>query len=200
MNLVFSDSRLSMVQIMFEEFNFPSIYIENQSLLSFRCSQVSTGLLVDIEENNTSIIPIIDGQPQKNLIRKEQFTVQSIALWSDEFQQKSKYLSPSAGIDVILIDNILRYDQSIHKDLFANIVLFSRVKISNGIVNLIAKQIASQIPQGYHVNVSSKEDDPSLMPWIGAAVLASNPSFNQMMVTKEEYLESGSSCILQKFL
>ncbi|MFX0091215.1 MAG: actin, cytoplasmic 2 [Candidatus Hodarchaeota archaeon] len=50
-----------MAEIMFETFNVPALYIFNQAIFSLYASGRTTGLLVEIGESSTYIVPIFEG-------------------------------------------------------------------------------------------------------------------------------------------
>ncbi|KAJ5068632.1 actin-10-related [Anaeramoeba ignava] len=50
-----------MAQIMFETFNVPAFYVENSAVLSIYASGKYTGVVVDIGDGVTSVVPIYEG-------------------------------------------------------------------------------------------------------------------------------------------
>ena len=55
--------REKMVEIMFEKFHVPSLYIANQNVLSLYASGRLYGLVVECGDSVTSAVPIVDGYP-----------------------------------------------------------------------------------------------------------------------------------------
>ena len=53
--------REKMTQIMFETFNTPGFYVENDDVLALHASGRTTGIVLSSGENRTSIVPIYEG-------------------------------------------------------------------------------------------------------------------------------------------
>lgn len=53
--------RATMSQIMFETFNFPSLYFYNQSILSLYANNLETGIVVDLGYGKSSIVGFYEG-------------------------------------------------------------------------------------------------------------------------------------------
>ncbi|MFX1252440.1 MAG: actin, cytoplasmic 2 [Promethearchaeota archaeon] len=56
-------------EILFETFNIPALYISNQGTLSLYASGRTTGLIVDIGEGKTDIVPIYEGFAVTDAVR-----------------------------------------------------------------------------------------------------------------------------------
>ena len=55
------DNREKMCQIMFETFNVPGLYIQNQPMLSLSAAGYFTGFVIESGESNTQFVPYFDG-------------------------------------------------------------------------------------------------------------------------------------------
>ena len=53
--------REKMAQIMFETFNTPAMYVENQAVLAFYASGRNTGIVLDISDGACHTVPIWQG-------------------------------------------------------------------------------------------------------------------------------------------
>lgn len=58
-----AQNREKMAEILFENFNVPAIYVPNSAILSLLTSKRSTGLVIDMGESVTRIVPIYKGIP-----------------------------------------------------------------------------------------------------------------------------------------
>jgi hypothetical protein len=62
-----------MVQILFETFNVPAVYFENTSVLSLYGSGRSTGVVIEINDQGVSAVPIYEGYALPHAIQKENY-------------------------------------------------------------------------------------------------------------------------------
>ncbi|MFX1255344.1 MAG: actin, cytoplasmic 2 [Promethearchaeota archaeon] len=62
--------REKMTEILFETFNIPALYISNQSVLALYASGRTTGVVVDIGGDVTTIVPIYEGFPINQAISR----------------------------------------------------------------------------------------------------------------------------------
>lgn len=94
--------------------------------------------------------------------------------------------------------------------MFGNIVLSGGTTMMNGFSNRIFKELPTHLSQFYYDNNNSKTDSEfshltnivsegyrNIAPWIGASMVASMSTFNQVFITKEDFNEGGER-VLQK--
>ena len=91
----------------------------------------------------------------------------------------------------------MKCDVDIHKDLYANTVLSGGSSMFPGISDRISREITSLAPPTMKVNVISPPERKHSV-WIGGSVLASQSTFQQMWISKQEYDESGPSIVHRK--
>jgi actin beta/gamma 1 len=94
--------------------------------------------------------------------------------------------------------------------MFGNIVLSGGTTMMSGFSNRIYKELPSHLSQFYYDNNNTKSDLEfshltnivaegyrHIAPWIGASMVASMSTFNQVFITKEDFNEGGER-VLQK--
>ena len=100
----------------------------------------------------------------------------------------------AAGIHEMIHNSIMNVDESIHQDLYANIILSGRTTLFSGMADRMLKEISVFAPPTMTVNIIAAEDrDHSV--WSGGSKLAALETFQQMWVSKQEYEVSGSSTV-----
>jgi actin, other eukaryote len=73
-SLNLTPNREKMTQILFESFNVPEFYVDIQALLSlFGCGGRTTGVVVDIGDDVTQIVPIYDSHILPHVFRRVNF-------------------------------------------------------------------------------------------------------------------------------
>ncbi|KAK8535363.1 hypothetical protein V6N12_056884 [Hibiscus sabdariffa] len=103
----------------------------------------------------------------------------------------------SGGLHEILVRSIRRCDMDVRREMFGNVVLSGGTTLMSGLADRLAKEVSSSAPPGVSVRVAAPPDRKYSV-WIGGSILASLSTFEQMWITKEEYMESGSSIVHMK--
>jgi actin len=98
------------------------------------------------------------------------------------------------GIQHTIVDSIKKCDPEIQKDLFANIVLSGGTTMFPGFSDRIQKEIISLVPEIPQVKVVAPSE-PKYASWLGGSILASLPTFPQIVITHEEYNDNGPRII-----
>ncbi len=93
--------------------------------------------------------------------------------------------------------SILKCDEDIQKDLWGNIVLSGGSAMFKGLGNRLQKELSALAPAGTTVSVTVPPDC-RYASWIGGAMLADLPTFQQMWITRDEYDESGPAIVHRK--
>jgi actin len=101
------------------------------------------------------------------------------------------------GIDKTLFTSIMKCDIDVRKDLYANIVLSGGTTMFPGIAERLEKEIIALAPPTMKVKVVAPEERKYAV-WVGGSILASLSTFPQMVITKDEYSESGPSIVHRK--
>ncbi len=92
-----------MTEIMFDTFHVPALYIADEALLSLYASSLTSGCVVDIGKEITTIVPIHDRIPITNAIKKVDFGGKDISLYLKKLMdQKGKFFSTSGGLEGVI--------------------------------------------------------------------------------------------------
>ncbi|KAJ7382876.1 hypothetical protein OS493_032249 [Desmophyllum pertusum] len=102
----------------------------------------------------------------------------------------------TAGIHETIYNSIMKCDEDIRKQLFANTVLSGGSTLFSGIVERMEKEIASLAPLANIKIIAPAERKLSV--WMGGSMLASLPTFQNMWIFKAEYDEHGPSIVHRK--
>ncbi|OMO91843.1 Actin-related protein [Corchorus olitorius] len=103
----------------------------------------------------------------------------------------------SGGIHEILVRSLRRSDVDVRREMFGNIVVSGGTSLMPGLVDRLAKEVTSLAPPGMRVRVVAPPERKYSV-WIGGSILASLSTFQQMWITQEDYMESGSSVVHMK--
>lgn len=103
------------------------------------------------------------------------------------------------GIHELTYDSITKCDVDVRKDLYSNIVLSGGTTMFKGLPDRLLKELKSLAPaNAAHDMKVIASPERKYAVWIGASILASLSTFNQMWITKDEYEESGPSIVHRK--
>ena len=120
---------------------------------------------------------------------------------SERFQAPECLFKPSRigkpdmlGIHKITVDAIRKCGVELLADLFRNIVLTGGSSLFSGIEKRMEKEIQSlEVPVRVRVSATSERQ---LASWIGGSILTSlTSSFKDMLISKEEYNETGPTIV-----
>jgi len=101
------------------------------------------------------------------------------------------------GIHQLTYNSIMKCDEGIQKELFANIVLAGGSTLFSGISERMNKEITALASP----TMKTKIIDPphrDYTAWIGGSILASLDTFQPMWITKQEYDEAGPVIVERK--
>ncbi|XP_052063905.1 actin-like [Mytilus californianus] len=113
------------------------------------------------------------------------------------FHQPSFMAKTSSGIHEAFYNSIMKCDVDIQHDLYDNTVLSGGSTLYPGFVDRMKKEITQLAPPAMKINVIAPPDR-KYSAWIGGAILASLSSFQQMLIKKQEYDETGPSIVQRK--
>mmetsp|Transcript_58851 Transcript_58851/g.93586 ORF Transcript_58851/g.93586 Transcript_58851/m.93586 type:complete len:247 (-) Transcript_58851:239-979(-) len=104
------------------------------------------------------------------------------------------------GIHHSVSDAVNKCDDSIHEDLWQNVVLSGGNTMFDGLQTRLQNELRGLMNKAggdYNVKVIAKPNrDHSV--WIGASLLASLSTFDEMWVQRDEYEECGASIVHRK--
>ena len=129
--------------------------------------------------------------------------MQVVRLGNERFRCPEVMFQPSivdlnsTGIHETTNNSIMKCDEEIHRDLFANIILSSGSTMFRGIADRMHRELAALAPVSTKVKVIAPPERRCSV-WIGGSILASLSTFKQMWITKMDYDESGSSIVHRK--
>ena len=127
---------------------------------------------------------------------------QMITIGNERFRCPETLFQPSflrmesAGIHETTYNSIMKCDVDIRKDLYANTVLSGGSTMFPGIADKMQKITALAPPTMKIKIIAPPERKYSV--WIGGSILASQSTFQQMWISKQEYDESGPSIVHRK--
>ncbi|XP_042497225.1 actin-100-like [Macadamia integrifolia] len=103
----------------------------------------------------------------------------------------------SKGIHEVVLKSIERSDVDIRRDIYANVVLSGGTTMVEGLADRLAKELSILAPPSIRVRVVAPPERKYSV-WIGGSILASLSTFEQMWITKEEYMETGPAIVHMK--
>ena len=128
---------------------------------------------------------------------------QVITIGNERFRCPEALFQPSflgmesPGIHQTTYNSIMKCDDDIRKDLYANIVLSGGTTLCPGFADRIQKEITSLAPSTMTIKTIASEHRKYSV-WIGGSILASLSTFQQMWISKKEYDEYGTSIVHRK--
>jgi len=128
---------------------------------------------------------------------------QVITIGNERFRCPEVLFKPSllgleqAGIHQQVYDAIMKCDEGLRTEMYANILLAGGSTMFDGIAERLTKEVAALAPQNTKVKVVAPPER-KVSTWIGGSILSSLSTFQEMWVTKAEYDESGPSIIQHK--
>ena len=125
---------------------------------------------------------------------------QTITIGSERFRCPEVLFQPSflglsaPGIADNLFNSICKIDRELRPEIYMNIVIGGANSLFPGFPEAIAKQVTDMAPSSQQIKVISKPER-GISAWQGSSILSSNPSFDEMGVSKRDFDESGPSVI-----
>ena len=111
--------------------------------------------------------------------------------------QPSLLHSDSQGIHELTFNAIMKCDEEIRGELFANIVLAGGSSRFVGFKERLSKELLALAPPATQINVVARQE-PRFSAWLGGNQLASLNTFAQMSISKDEYDENGPAIVHRK--
>lgn len=98
------------------------------------------------------------------------------------------------GIDEIIIEAISKCEEKVRNDLYSNIIVCGGTSKLNNFIERLESEVTKRAPTGMNVKVIEPHRR-QIASWIGGSILSSLPTFKDMMVSSQEYNESGSNIV-----
>jgi actin beta/gamma 1 len=254
-----------MAESMFETFNVEGVYIGIQAVLCLYSSALTSGLVTDIGDGVSHMVPIFEGfslnhaiqrlnlagrdvtrklsqllfESGSRLVSSAEFEVcrmvkENCCYVASDFENEMKKSSHQVAVNYELPDgNYLQVDcsrfiapeilfrpglvgidlPSVHEAAFSavcgcdidvrkfmveNLVLSGGTTLIPGFENRFRNEIQSKLTGNSKVRVYAPVER-KFSVWIGGSVLGSLDSFKTILLTREEYFESGVEEIHMKF-
>jgi len=128
---------------------------------------------------------------------------QQVTLNAERFAAPEAFFQPSfvgmesCGVHELTYNSVMKCDVDIRKDLYSHIVLAGGSTMFLGFADRLEKELVDLAPPSSTIRIVAPPER-KFSNWIGASVLASLPAFLTMVMSKEEYDESGPSIIHRK--
>ncbi|ERF76324.1 Actin [Endocarpon pusillum Z07020] len=128
---------------------------------------------------------------------------QVITIGNERFRAPEALFQPSlvglesVGLHVAAFSSIVKCDRDIRRELYGNIVLAGGSTMYPGFGDRMQKEMTVLAPGGMRVKIIAPPERKYSV-WLGASILASLSSFEQMWVSKQDYDESGPSIVHRK--
>ena len=101
------------------------------------------------------------------------------------------------GVHKYCFDSVMKCDQDVRKDLFANIILSGGSTLFEGMAERMWHEMHALAPTNNRIKVLAPPERKYSV-WLGGSILASLSTFQTMWITKQEYDENGPNIIHRK--
>ncbi|KAI9863871.1 MAG: actin [Trichoglossum hirsutum] len=128
---------------------------------------------------------------------------QILTIGNERFRAPEALFQPSVlglesgGLHVSIYNTIMKCDVDIRKDLYGNIVLAGGSTMYPGIADRMQKEVTALAPYSVRVKIIAPIER-KYSAWIGGSIMASLSTFWRMLISKQEYDESGPSIVHRK--
>ena len=128
---------------------------------------------------------------------------QIITMGNERFRCPETLFQPSfigmesAGIHELTYNSVMKCDIDIRRTLFQSIILSGGTTMYQGMANRMQLEVQKLVPGATKAKVVAPPERKYSV-WMGGSILANLPTFQQMMITREEYDEQGERIIHQK--
>jgi actin-related protein len=184
-----TDVFLSKIKDKLQKFKF-SNYIEYAKKLKERYSFVK---LEGAPLSNSTEIELPDGN--KIALRDEQLNLPEI------FFDPSSISLEFSGYPELVVEAIKKTDLNLRREFYANILLGGGNTDIKNFPERLKKEISSKIPSNIasYLRINSQLER-KYSAWIGASVVCSIGTFQQMWISKNDYEEVGPHVIHKKYI
>lgn len=160
-------------------------------------------MVKSIKENVCHVTDDLEQKQACDQINYELPDGRVITVGNERFRCPEALFQPSIlgmdvrGIDELAYNSIRKCTSEIQEKLLGNIILAGGSSCFPGITERMQKEIVALAPPSTTVNVIVPEPK-RYSSWIGGSVLASLSEFQDILISKQEYIESGSSVVHSK--
>ncbi|XP_043848253.1 actin, clone 302-like [Dromiciops gliroides] len=172
---------------------------------------VNTGnkdIIADIKERLCYVIPDPHERKKEPTIEPSMYNYvlpdgQSVQIGHELFQvpeslfQPSKAGSSAPGIHKLVLKSVMKSSHHFQKDLLKNLILTGGSTLCPGLKKRLWRELETLLKGSLSVNIIAPSDR-LLSVWIGASVITSLSTFEQMWVSRAAYHEAGPSAIQKK--
>ena len=126
---------------------------------------------------------------------------QVITVGKEQFHCTELLFKPNGGIHELIQNSITKCaDETIRKNLYANIVLTGGNTMFNGLSERLEKEVAILAPSAKKIKIVTPLER-KYSAWKGGSLVTALPTFtNDLWVSKKEYEEFGASIVNKKCL
>mmetsp|Transcript_29199 Transcript_29199/g.69342 ORF Transcript_29199/g.69342 Transcript_29199/m.69342 type:complete len:385 (+) Transcript_29199:81-1235(+) len=128
---------------------------------------------------------------------------QVITIGNERFRCPEALFNPAVlgleacGIHEMTFNSIMKCDVDIRKDLYANVVISGGTTMYKGLPERMQKEITNLAPPTMKVKTVAP-DERAFSVFVGAAILASLTTFQQMWISADEYKDAGKVIVHRK--
>lgn len=110
---------------------------------------------------------------------------------------KSQNNTSTQSISQIITSAVAKTDIDIRPSLYSSVIVVGGNSLLNGFSDRLLTDLTNKLPASMKlkVNASQINVERRFSSWIGGSILASLGSFQQLWISKQEYEESGKTCI-----
>ncbi|XP_021356946.1 actin, plasmodial isoform-like [Mizuhopecten yessoensis] len=126
-----------------------------------------------------------------------------VTIGNERFRCPEVFFQPSClgiesnGIHKLLHNSAMTCDIDIRRELFSNVVLSGGSTMFTGMADRLRKELHGIVPDVMKVKVIAPQDR-IYSAWIGGSILGSLSTFQQMLISKQEYGECGPGIVHRK--
>lgn len=175
-------NREKIVQLLFETFNTPAMYVSSRSTLALYASGRTIGVVCVVENSASFVAPIYEGYVLPHAVLRIDWQT-----------------AHGSGVDVAsnVYNCIMKCDTDVRADFFKNVVLTGNGTTSDDFITSVRDQLNSLAPNSMTVSVIAPPER-SISCWIGGSILASLSTFTEMWVSQAQYDEYGPAIVHRK--
>ena len=145
------------------------------------------------ETHENTELELPDGN--KILLGKEKFTATEILFNPNELN------SELTGYPQMIADSIKKTDMNLRREFYANILLGGGNSDIKNFNERLKKEISNLIPSNiFNYLRINAQIERKYSAWIGASVVCSSGTFQQMWISKNDYEEIGAHVIHKKYI
>ena len=155
------------------------------------------------DANANANIPCVQYElPDGNIldVGPERFAASDLLFDPSELADQTNFnAEPLIGLHQVIHNSISKCDIDLRRELYSNIIVTGGNTLLPGFTERLNKELLdSGPPQKIKLIATNYAAERKYAVWIGGSILASLGSFQQMWMSKEEYLEFGSSLVDRK--